>query len=296
MGTLDLPGGKVYQVSMDDMTDCSKVGAGITGEVYSMTHKATGTKMAAKKMIWQYDSSEEQKRVLMDLEIMISQHSPYIVKYYGSAIINNEVWVFMELMSTCLERLLRKLKGPLPEEIICKMCVSIVKALDYLKREHQVIHRDVKPSNILIDHHGNVKMCDFGISGLLVDSKAFTRGAGPAAYMAPERIATTPIGYDVRADVWSLGISLYELAVGSSPYNARDFSCEFDLLTHIVQAPPPLLDINKFSPNFYDFVAQCLSKDVQSRPQYSQLLLHPLIKEYESKEVDVGAWFRSIES
>lgn len=56
--------------------------------------------------------------------------------------------------------------------------------------------------------------------------------------------------------MWSLGITLVELANGSSPYNSSEFSSEFDLLTHIVQAPPPLLDENEFSPNFYDFVAQ----------------------------------------
>lgn len=59
-----------------------------------------------------------------------------------------------------------------------------VKALSYLKEKHGVIHRDVKPSNILIDERGNIKLCDFGISGRLVDSKANTRSAGCAAYMA----------------------------------------------------------------------------------------------------------------
>ena len=60
----------------------------------------------------------------------------------------------------------------------------MVKALDYLKTQHKVIHRDIKPSNVLLDMEGNIKLCDFGISGRLVDSQAFTRNAGCAAYMA----------------------------------------------------------------------------------------------------------------
>ena len=64
------------------------------------------------------------------------------------------------------------------------------------------------------------------------------------------------LGYDVRADVWSLGVTLVELAQGVSPYAGDKFQNEFQLLTHIVQAPPPLLDKEKFSENFYDFVAQ----------------------------------------
>lgn len=134
--------------------------------------------------------------------------------------------------------------------------LQIVKALQYLKERHGVIHRDVKPSNILLDAKGQIKLCDFGISGRLVDSKAKTRSAGCAAYMAvsehphtlhskhckclthksqftpytqpgslnralpvfvllqPERIDPpdpTKPDYDIRADVWSLGISLVRL-------------------------------------------------------------------------------------
>ena len=109
-----------------------------------------------------------------------------------------------------------------------QVTVATVNALHYLKERHGVIHRDVKPSNILLDERGNIKLCDFGISGRLVDSKAKTRNAGCAAYMSPERIDPPDPSrpdYDIRADVWSLGLSLVELATAAFPYK----DCRTDL-------------------------------------------------------------------
>lgn len=94
----------------------------------------------------------------------------------------------------------------IPEEILGRIAASIVKALHYLYGI-KIIHRDVKPSNVLIDRKGVVKLCDFGIAGHLVNSIAQTFEAGCKPYMAPERINPDPKrkGYDIRSDVWSLG-------------------------------------------------------------------------------------------
>ena len=94
----------------------------------------------------------------------------------------------MELMDTSLEKFYKFIyevkKQEIPEEILGKIVVATVNALNYLKEEHSIIHRDVKPSNILVNRHGEVKICDFGISGKLVDSIAASRDAGCQLYMA----------------------------------------------------------------------------------------------------------------
>lgn len=91
-------------------------------------------------------------------------------------------------MDTSLDKFYKfiyeRLNKRIPECILGKITVATVKALNYLKEELRIIHRDVKPSNILLDRRGNIKLCDFGISGQLVDSIARTRDAGCRPYMA----------------------------------------------------------------------------------------------------------------
>ncbi|XP_016287781.2 dual specificity mitogen-activated protein kinase kinase 7 isoform X2 [Monodelphis domestica] len=218
-------GGQRYQAEINDLENLGEMGSGTCGQVWKMRFKKTGHILAVKQMR-RSGNKEENKRILMDLDVVLKSHDcPYIVQCFGTFITNTDVFIAMELMGTCAEKLKKRIQGPIPERILGKMTVAIVKALYYLKEKHGVIHRDVKPSNILLDDRGQIKLCDFGISGRLVDSKAKTRSAGCAAYMAPERIDPpdpTKPDYDIRADVWSLGISLpfsprWSWQLGSSP-------------------------------------------------------------------------------
>lgn len=205
----------------------------------------------------------------------------------------------MEPMDTCLEKLQKAMKksgitGGIPENVLGKITVGVVHGLAFLKQQYSVIHRDVKPSNILIDRKGQVKICDFGIAGNLVDSKVKTRDQGCPAYMSPERIdppdQDNP-SYDIRADVWSLGVTLYELAYCKYPYN--NTAVQFMLMTEIINSPAPQLKPEDgFSEEFIDFVRICLTKDVEHRPKYDRLLCHPFIKRYESVDSSaVADWY-----
>jgi len=135
---------------------------------------------------------------------------------------------------------------------------------------------DVKPSNILINSLGEVKIADFGVSGQLVNSMANTF-VGTSSYMSPERIEGKK--YQIQSDVWSLGMTLLELAMGRHPFSAADGGPLpiIELLGLIVKADAPTLPAGEFSPEFQDFMAKCLIKSPEGRPTPRQLLSHPFI-------------------
>lgn len=139
----------------------------------------------------------------------------------------------------------------IPENVLGKISASVVKALNFLYSTLRVIHRDVKPSNILINRRGEVKMCDFGISGYLVNSIAKTFEAGCKPYMAPERLHSPSQGYDILSDVWSLGLTILEIAIGRYPYPDGTI---FDHMTKIHNDPPPKLPSGKYSVDCEEFI------------------------------------------
>uniref|UniRef100_A0A8C6SI98 mitogen-activated protein kinase kinase n=2 Tax=Neogobius melanostomus TaxID=47308 RepID=A0A8C6SI98_9GOBI len=281
----------------EDLRDLGEIGRGAYGSVNKMVHKPTGQIMAVKRIRSTVDE-KEQKQLLMDLDVVMrSSDCPYIVQFYGALFREGDCWICMELMATSLDKFYKyvycSLDDVIPEEILGRITLATVKALNHLKENLKIIHRDIKPSNILMDRRGNIKLCDFGISGQLVDSIAKTRDAGCRPYMAPERIdpSASRQGYDVRSDVWSLGITLYELATGRFPY--PKWNSVFDQLTQVVKGEPPQLsnsEERQFSPKFINFVNLCLTKDESKRPKYKELLKHPFILMYEERPVDVAGY------
>uniref|UniRef100_A0A914DR37 mitogen-activated protein kinase kinase n=1 Tax=Acrobeloides nanus TaxID=290746 RepID=A0A914DR37_9BILA len=289
-GVIEIGGVRYEGVKVEELFLIGELGSGTCGNV---TKRRFHNHSIAVKEMRNTDDHEEKKRVYMDLYVIRkSNDCEYIVKCHGYIITYDHLYICMELMATCLEKLMAKLKSGLPEEIIGKVTVSVVKALNYLKETHQIMHRDVKPSNILIDWLGNIKLCDFGISGQLIDSKASTMSTGCAAYLAPERINRTP-DYDVRADIWSLGITLVHLARGKYPYECNS---PFEVMLKIREESPPLLRPNEgFSAQFCDFVDKCLQKNPENRPKYHKLAEHEFFQIHENSEVDVAEWYASVD-
>ena len=164
-------------------------------------------------------------------------------------------------------------------DVLGKIAEAVLGGLTYLYNVHRIMHRDIKPSNVLVNTRGYIKLCDFGVSGELVNSIANTF-VGTSTYMAPERIQGAQ--YSVKSDVWSMGLTLMELAIGRFPFDSSDEAAGdranagptgiLDLLQQIVHEPAPKLPKSDAFPTILeDMIARCLLKNPDERPTPQEL-------------------------
>lgn len=184
-------------------------------------------------------------------------------------------------------------------DVLGKIAEAVLGGLKYLYLAHRIMHRDIKPSNILVNSKGQIKLCDFGVSSELVNSVADTF-VGTGTYMAPERIQGSP--YTVKSDVWSVGLSLMELAIGKFPFTieAEDGEEEeaggpqgiLDLLQQIVLEPAPKLPKSDAFPQILeDVVSKCLMKNPEERPTPQELYdTDPFLQAAKRTPVDLEQW------
>lgn len=258
----------------------------------------TGIVMAMKEVRLELDDSKFAA-IIMELDVLHRCVSPYIVDFYGAFFQEGAVYICMEFMDGGS---IDKLYGDgVPEGVLRKITLATTQGLKSLKDEHNIIHRDVKPTNILMNTQGQIKICDFGVSGNLVASIAKTN-IGCQSYMAPERISSGGIAqaganpgggtYSVQSDIWSLGLTIIECALGRYPYPPETYNNIFSqlsvglpffsirsldftkLLQAIVDGEPPDLPQDGYSDAARNFVRGCLNKIPNLRPTYAMLLQH----------------------
>ncbi|PGH34468.1 STE/STE7/MEK1 protein kinase [[Emmonsia] crescens] len=263
----------------EDLVVLKELGAGNGGTVSKVMHASTKVIMARK--IIRVDAKENvRKQIVRELQVGHDCNSPYIVTFYGA--FQNEardIVLCMEYMDCgSLDRISKDF-GPVRVDVLGKIAESILGGLVYLYETHRIMHRDIKPSNVLVNSRGNIKLCDFGVATETVNSIADTF-VGTSTYMAPERIQGG--AYSVRSDVWSVGLTIMELAVGRFPFDATDSAAGdrasagpmgiLDLLQQIVHEPAPKLPkSDAFPPILDDFVAKCLLKKSEERPTPREL-------------------------
>lgn len=195
----------------------------------------------------------------------------------STAFVNMKL-LLIYIYSRSLDRISKDF-GPVRVDVLGKIAQAILGGLNYLFETHRIMHRDIKPSNVLISSRGHIKLCDFGVSRELVNSIADTF-VGTSTYMAPERIQGAK--YSIKSDVWSVGLTLMELAIGRFPFDASDAAAGdrasagpmgiLDLLQQIVHEPAPTLPQSDAFPAILDqMIQKCLLKNPDDRPTPRQL-------------------------
>lgn len=245
------------------------------------------------------------RQILREVSFNRTCQTPYIVRYFGAFLSPDSLSIEI-CMEFCeggsLDAIYKRVKarnGRTGEKILGKVAECVLKGLDYLHDRH-IIHRDIKPSNILVTHSGQIKLCDFGVSGELVNSLAGTF-TGTSFYMAPERIKGQ--SYTITSDVWSLGLSILEIASNRFPFLPEGETAlgPIELLTYITGMKTPELQDDpeagiKWSRALRDFIERCLEKDPEARLGPKKMLSHPFVRNSETRQPqpDVGKFVADV--
>uniref|UniRef100_A0A9J8BC01 non-specific serine/threonine protein kinase n=1 Tax=Cyprinus carpio carpio TaxID=630221 RepID=A0A9J8BC01_CYPCA len=253
-----------------------ELGDGAFGKVYKAQNKETG-ELAAAKVI-ETKSEEELEDYMVEIDILASCNHQYIVKLLDAFFYDNNLSC-LTLTEFCVYCLcLSELDRGLEEPQIQVICKQMLEALQYL-HSMKIIHRDLKAGNILLTLDGDIRLADFGVSAK--NTKTLQRRdsfIGTPYWMAPEVVMCETMKdapYDYKADIWSLGITLIELAQIEPPHHELN---PMRVLLKIAKSEPPTLEKPaKWSMEFKDFLKKALDRNPETRPTAAQLLDHPFV-------------------
>lgn len=254
--------------------------------MYSALDKINCRMVAIK--VFNVESPEDDVGDLQnEIGILSSLKHPNVTEHYVSFFKNHFLWIVMELVDygSCAELVNRSHSKhrSYSDESTCKIILrETLKALVYIHENH-LIHRDLKAANILLSSNGNVKLADFGVSARVEEHMPSKNTfVGTPLWMAPEIINTRlskEKGYTSKIDIWSLGITAYELATSKPPHATLNTAEALGIIGkgHEPRLPPD------FSKPFQNFVARCLKADPTLRPHAHELLDDPFFDDSPDK-------------
>ncbi|PSK40945.1 hypothetical protein C7M61_000611 [Candidozyma pseudohaemuli] len=268
--------------SIDSYKRTEVIGQGKFGVVYKGFNVKTKKVVAIKvlELDTQYDEVvdvQQEIQFLADLK-----NAPNVTHYYGSFLSDTKLWIIMDYCAGGSVRTLLK-AGVFEEKYIA---VIVRETLLALLAVHKlgVIHRDLKAANILITNEGNVQVCDFGVAAQLsANSLKRTTMAGTPFWMAPDVIREGD-QYNVKADIWSLGITVFEIATGNPPYSDKSSNWA---MTMIAKLTPPRLEGREYPQALKECIALCLDENPEERPSADELLKCKLVKQYKSMPTSI---------
>ena len=244
-----------------------ELGRGGMGAVYLAEQPGLGREVAIKELIQSADPVS-LRRFLQEAQVMARTSHPNLVQVHDMELMGETNYLVLEFIRGRSLRDWMNEGKPIPPSQVFAVMHGVLQALDYAHR-HAIVHRDMKPENVLIADEGMVKVADFGIARLMDDTgvggTATKTGTtvGTPQYMSPEQVASSKV--DGRSDLYSAGIMLYELVTGQPPFTATEADGPFTLMAKHVQAPPKPPSV--FQPGLNPELEQIILKSLAKRPE-----------------------------
>ncbi|XP_047091798.1 disease resistance protein RGA5-like isoform X2 [Lolium rigidum] len=265
------------------------IGSGTFGCVYEATNRRTGALCAMKEINLipndeKAGSAESLKQLDQEIKLLSQFKHDNIVQYYGSETIEGRFYVYMEYVNRAsVYNYIQQHSGAITESTVCRFVRHILRGLAFLHGQN-IMHRNIKGANMLIDVNGVVKLADFGMAKHLCMAAPNLCLMEPY-WMAPEMVHATlvkDVGCDRAADIWSLGCSIIEMLNGKPPWSHYEVPAAAFKVLH---KDPPLPE--NLSQEGKDFLQCCLKRNPAERPSARELLNHPFVQNsiHDSKHV-----------
>eukprot|EP01125_Pyxidicula_operculata_P020303 TRINITY_DN7489_c0_g1_i1.p1 TRINITY_DN7489_c0_g1~~TRINITY_DN7489_c0_g1_i1.p1 ORF type:complete len:878 (+),score=169.01 TRINITY_DN7489_c0_g1_i1:227-2635(+) len=260
-----------------------ELGVGACAKVVKAAHKQMENLIVAIKIVTQSDKFF-QEALEKEIEVLKKCRSPNVIAYYGTVLLGNETWILMDYCGIgSVKDVMKVTQEGLNEPQTKYIVYHTLKGLAHMHAMN-ILHLDIKAANILLTEQGNVKLADFGVSVVLKTdemTKEQKDFVGSPLFMAPEIIKKE--GYNSRADIWSLGITIIEM-VQTRPPNTDITTIQ--QLPELAERPPPSFSKPKaYSNEFNQFLKNCLVKSPTDRPSAVDLLLDPFMTNVSGPEI-----------
>jgi eukaryotic-like serine/threonine-protein kinase len=241
------------------------LGAGGMGKVYKVRNTISERVEAMKIVLPNMAGQQERAdRFLREIKLLAKLNHPNIAELRTALTIDNQLVMIMEFVEgVTLSARLKQ--GPIPPADASNYADQVLAALSYAHKQN-IIHRDIKPANMMLTPQGIVKLMDFGLARSNEDRSVTSTGTtmGSVYYMPPEQVRGEPV--DARSDIYSLGVSLYEMTTGHTPFQAES---SYGLMeAHLKSAPRPPIEVRPDLPvGLSQIILMALEKDPARRFQ-----------------------------
>ena len=254
-----------------------ELGAGSFGHVYLVTHKVTKVQYAIKAIDKRNKTNIKEKPYFgREVEVMYKIHHPNVVKLYGHFEDNNYCYFIMEYISrgNIYSLIPKDKKKIISAKYVASLMIDIISAVYFLHNMNPpIIHRDIKPQNILLAEGFVAKLTDFGLSNYMQEDEQRKTVCGTPIYLAPEIIKEQ--GHDEHVDIWCIGVLLFQLSTGNIPFQGNDIETLKNNIVKLKIVWPEDINID-----VKNLILKILKLDPNSRLPLSDILQHPFFTRY----------------